>query len=209
MNNRLPGNSAKTDAFITRYLPLVDAVVGGMIGGLPSSFERDDLVQAGRVGLVIAARLWSKGLPKHWKNRTPAAEKAAVRQMIKRQIYHDAAVGTWDWATRRADGDITLTEPCEPSRFQAAERAYEQAKLPRCPEGDPDYSTLRTAIEEAKSGLTKQQKELLDLVFEHSISVREIGRKKLIGVGWRRTRQMYQDALEVVGAKLGEMGWAA
>lgn len=45
-----------TDAFVERYMPLVERVVAPIARKVQGLFEHEDLLQAGRLGLVIAAR---------------------------------------------------------------------------------------------------------------------------------------------------------
>jgi len=44
------------DALVTRFAPLVKRIAYHMIGRLPASVMVDDLIQAGMIGLLDAAR---------------------------------------------------------------------------------------------------------------------------------------------------------
>jgi RNA polymerase sigma factor for flagellar operon FliA len=49
------------DALVTRYAPLVKRIAHHLLGRLPGSVQLDDLVQAGMIGLLEAARKYDAG----------------------------------------------------------------------------------------------------------------------------------------------------
>jgi len=60
-----PGARPDVDAVVTEHLPLVGHIVRSVISRVPSHVHRDDLVSAGMLALVLAARSFdaSRGVP--------------------------------------------------------------------------------------------------------------------------------------------------
>jgi len=174
------------DQFIDDYLGLVDQTVAHYRPRLPASFLTEDLIGAGRLGLVIAAKTYkpSQGPADYW-----------CKFCIRREILNLVAGRNWVWAKARqplAAARNATTEPTE-----------------------PQDERLTEAVTTAKLALTPAQRKLIDLMYEHSISLKQIGRSHLLTipgvavVGERTVRKLHKAAMEVLRAELERIGWAA
>ncbi len=196
---RIPVSADATgeDSFIERHADVVLEVINRCRArGLPTKIEIADLQQAGRLGLLRAARSFDAAL---------SPERAWAWKCVRREVY--AVIrAQWGWAT--------TTEPVEQldaaGSPQARDHREIEAKLARQFGAEArtvvDHTELVAIIEEAKVDLSDRQRDLLDLVCLHQMSPRQIGRGKLLGMGWRLTMKEYHQALAKVRVRLERSG---
>ncbi len=171
--------SAEQEAWILARLDMVPPIARARHRRLPPSYEVEDLIQAGRMGLVLAVRTLDPSVDgDHWAR---ACIGRQIDQVVVGRQLTDGAGGKfgeqWWYATHRQADPVSEETPIA--------EAVEEI----------DADQLRARVAAAKDGLTGRQRDLLDLVFWHCMSLREIGRKKLLGIGWRRVMREYREAL--------------
>ncbi len=84
------GSAPAVEELVSSHLPLVGYLVRELMGKLPSHVNRDDLVSAGMMALVLAARGFDDG------RKVPFARFAAIR--IKGALIDE--LRSMDWASR-------------------------------------------------------------------------------------------------------------
>jgi len=217
------------DAFVERFMPLVRETVYSFRDRLPAKFDFSDLMGAGRLGLVIAARTVPRTVdpeqfdPAKW-----------ARWCIRREVLNEICgpsrgqplgdgkrnqeTGAWVQAKRTVslDGDSGRPEYLGPNHLvrgavqPAAEarpiyirrggRSLFQVALPDRPETEsPEAAKLAVAT----GSLPEHQQRLLQLVYDQGMSLRVVGRKKLLGIGWRRAKREHDAAIETLRAAMG------
>lgn len=179
------------DEFIHRFLPLVPKIVGRMRHRIPRIFETSDLVQSGRLGLVIAARTFdpSKGAGQPW-----AAEFWA-RQLIRREVLNSVARKNWLYAKGRSP----LTEEC------TALAIYE----PPPPEPELPAAVADPNLARAIETLTFRERKVIELVYHRGLNHSEIARRRLTGVTRGKVITDHRKALAKLRTKLEELERAA
>lgn len=177
----MTGLSPQTEAFILAHLSLVDQTARKIKQRLPSYFRMEDLVQAGRVGLVTAARTID---PLQY---TMAQTESYCRTLIKRAILNSCVGPDWIYATRSSELEARDDHPIP-------EQAVET----------PQNVAMRKALEEAKQDLSPLQRELLDLAYEQGVSIWDMQRQRLKvrGCGWKNARKEIESALDILRKRL-------
>lgn len=224
--------NAVVEAFVTRFLPLVKETVYTFRDRLPEKFETADLMGAGRLGLVIAARSVPRTVDPARFDPAKWARFCIRRQMLneicgnsKGQPLGDGKrnqeTGAWVQAKQTESleeedaggndlgnrGPVILAraavQPLEEARpiYGRRRRAVIQIALPDRPsEPRPEVARLNAATRR----LTVLQQRLLELVYDQGVSLRVVGRKKMLGVGWRRAQREHDAAIATLRAEMGK-----
>jgi len=86
------------DALVTRYAPLVKRIAHHLLGRLPGSVQLDDLVQAGMIGLLEAARKYDAGRGASFETYAGIRIRGAMLDEMRRG----------DWAPRSVHRNARL-----------------------------------------------------------------------------------------------------
>ena len=138
---------------------------------LPPSFELEDLVHEGVLGLIQAARSFD---PVHrTSERTWATRKIthAIQEAVRGKPYH--------YATARAELVLIERRP---------------APEPEAAEPSPHDEAVRRAL----ALLPAQQQELLRALYEHNESMYSLRKRKALGLSWRGLQAQHDQALETL-----------
>jgi RNA polymerase sigma factor (sigma-70 family) len=177
----MPNPQTPENEFIQRFLPLVPKIVGRMRHRIPRIFETADLVQSGRVGLVIAARTFdpSRGAGEPW-----AAEYWA-RQLIRREVLNAIGRKNWLYAKgRTTTGECTDLTVYDPPAEPAAE------------------APLNPVLAQAIESLPWRQRKVIELVYHRGLNHSEIARKRLTGVTRGKVISDHRKALATLRERL-------
>ncbi len=79
-----PDASSAREKLIVEYLPLVRYVLGRLAINLPSHIERDDLLSAGVVGLVMASETYDAGKGASFKTYAYSCIRGSILDEIRR-----------------------------------------------------------------------------------------------------------------------------
>lgn len=177
---------AAAQAFIERHLHLVEPIADRARRHLPKVFERDDLIQAGRLGLVQAAYTYSAeaGLEENWAN-------FSIRRAISN---HVAGCNTRypgrEWMSPyQYEKDRRPLEEAPP----AAPVSYDAAAEPK--------TDLEAAVQLATAELPPVQQKIIELKYDQGISLKSIARDYL-KTRPKRVSEEHSKALRTLGGAL-------
>lgn len=157
-----------------RHLAMVEPMAAAVKRKLPDSFELDDLIQSARLGLVVAA----------WTYRPECGpEDYWAWFQIRRELRNSYCGNSYIWATHRTELPSQLPAPL-PAPSEPAE--------------PQEQSQIKKAIR----SLPAVQRLLLSLIYDQGYSVRQVGRQKLAGIGWRRTIAEHSAAIAQLRERL-------
>lgn len=185
------------EQFIQQFLPLVPKIVARMRHRIPRIFETADLIQSGRVGLVIAARTFdsSKGRGEAW-----AAEFWA-RQLIRREVLNAIARKNWLYAK----GRTALPEDPQGQNPYLRRMGWKCTALTvyqPAPEAPPAAANEKLAA--ALEVLTPRERKVIELVYVKGLTHSEIARERLAGVSRVKVIRHHKRALDKLRERLTE-----
>jgi RNA polymerase sigma factor for flagellar operon FliA len=167
---------AERDALITENIPLVRAIARNLIVRLPPSFELDDLVAAGNIGLIEAAQRFEveRGVP--YSAYACRRIRGAMRDSIRRKEWLSATCAPLDE---------------HPSYLPDYDRLIERTE------------TAKVVIK-CLDDLPDREKQLIESHYYKERYVRDAGRE--IGVGTDRATQLHKQALDRLEISLRRRG---
>jgi RNA polymerase sigma factor for flagellar operon FliA len=140
----VPSQSLSEDQLVEQHLPLVGYIVNEVLTRLPSHVERDDLVSAGLMGLVLAARAYDAATGVPFPNYARTRIRGAVVDELR----------SADWAPRGMR-----------ARARTVTRAEDQltAQLGRLPRPDEVAAVLGATVDEVHSVRDDVARSMLSL----------------------------------------------
>lgn len=159
-------HEAGINRLIEENLGLVNPIATAIRRRLPPRFELDDLVQAGRVGLVVAARNYDPSL------MVPFAcyVRKRIRGAMLDAVRTDRIFGPY--------GVRAKQELLSPHLLRTSE-----------PVGHLDMLGLESA------GLSAQEQRVLELIYVEGQTPAGIGRSRVLHIGRQRVEQLHHQAL--------------
>jgi RNA polymerase sigma factor (sigma-70 family) len=145
----------RRNEYVEANLDLVDAIARSLVRRLPPCFELDDLKQAGAMGLLRAAELYSRCLNVPFRFYAQIRIRGEMIETVRRRRYRDATADPLDDQAAELPG---------PSNVVAMDAGIEQRQMCR---------RVATALE----GLDQDDRDALRIYF--------LEEKRLAGVGER------------------------
>lgn len=167
---------ARRDSLVEQHLDLVDSIARAVAASLPRTFELDDLIQVGRLGLLRAATNYRPD--EH--NDTPFS--AYARPVIRGAILDSARRGKYVENTRPS-----ITEMPHPALECDAE-------------GELDRARSRARLRRAVDGLAPRLKTVIQIHYGEDERLPLVG--AALGVGKSRASQLHLEALQELRAVL-------
>lgn len=168
----------RRDELIESHLELVRQIARAFLSSLPSSFELDDLIGAGNLGLLKAATNYD---PRR-HNGTPFS--AYARPVILGAIRDSVRRREWDWH-----------EHTRSNVSEMPERAF-------TPEMEAFLDRVRQAeqVQRAVDGLGERHRAVVDSYYGEEMRLPAVGER--LGVGKSRASQLHVEALREIRAEL-------
>jgi RNA polymerase sigma factor FliA len=185
---------ARRDALVLAHLPLVRSIAHSIAHHLPRTFEQDDLVSTGYLGLLKAAT-----------NYRPEVHGGAPFSAYARPVIHGAIIdsvrrGAYVENTR---GSIQAP-PLHFSTEECSTVAYRDfspgAGVSSDLEGDLDRERLRTRLRCAVADLDSRHGSVIEWHYTDELKLPEVGRR--LKVGKSRASQVHMEAVRALRDKL-------
>jgi RNA polymerase sigma factor (sigma-70 family) len=167
----------RRDGLVLAHLELVRSIAHGVAATLPATFDIDDLISTGYVGLLRAAT-----------NYRPAVHGGAPFSAYARPVIHGAIVDS----VRRGK----YIENTRASVESITERVGPVADR----EGDIDRERRRGQLRRAVASLDARHSNVIAWHYDDEERLPEVGRR--LGVGKSRASQIHCEALEELREKL-------
>lgn len=183
--------SGAQSLWIERYLPLVEKIARQHHRMVPRSIDIQDLRQAGRLGLVVAAQslAWLADTGEEFAS-------AAIRTHIRNFL-----VG----AGHRRQGEMAYAMAAVPLDTADGHRQALDYWRESTAAAERDRATEQ-ALVKAREGLSERQRALLDLVYGQGLSLTQIGTARSVGRGVRTVVKEHTAALKRLRKLLEEAG---
>ena len=225
-------SARETEQLVMRHAELVKRIAYHLAGRLPASVEVDDLIQAGMLGLLEAARELFGGAWRKFRDLRRAFESAARcstgcasstgrrARCIARRVRWRTPSASWKLNTvaRRAipmlpnKMGVSLDEYHkiveDAAGCQIASLTTEEGEINATdPEADPFRDVFderfRSALSEAIDGLPERERMVMSLYYDDELNLKEIG--AVLKVSESRICQIHGQALTRLQARLA--GW--
>jgi RNA polymerase sigma factor for flagellar operon FliA len=184
----------RRDALVLAHLELVRSIARSISFHLPATFELDDLISTGYVGLIRAAT-----------NYRPEGHGGAPFSAYARPVIHGAIV---DSVRRGAYVENTrpsieaLPVPTDTGSWTQPGRGrggFVGAVLVDG-EGDLDRERLRIRLRRAVADLDARHGSVIEWHYKDELKLPEVGRR--LGVGKNRASQLHVEAVRAIRDKL-------
>jgi len=168
---------SRRDALVVEHLALVPPIARRISRSLPPSFDLDDLIGAGNLGLVTAAARYRPGL----HGGTPFS--AYARVVIRGFILSSVRRGAYVEATRPALGEVHVLPSTVPALVESIDRGRQRWRL-----------------EVAVARLEPRQRAAVELHYTEELPLREVAER--YGVGRAQASRLHVAAVKVLRARL-------
>jgi RNA polymerase sigma factor for flagellar operon FliA len=182
-----------TDPLVLEYAPLVRHVVGKVAPRGIVGVDREDLISAGVLGLVRAARRYDPDHPAEFKTYAYACIRGAVLEELRRRRKAEAS--------RTADGwqsVVSLQELTE----EGASGLARSAESGPTPDQQAEQNESLTLLAEAIDDLPRRERVALVLYAERHLTLKQIAR--VLGVTEGRASQLHSAAVAKLSDRLTE-----
>jgi len=216
------------DDLVARHADLVRRIAGHLLGRLPASVQADDLIQAGLIGLLEAARNYdaSQGASfetyagirirgamldeirrNNWAPRSVYRKSRQVAEAIRR-VEHRLGRDAADAEVARELG-LSLNDYHELLRQAAGHSLFSleevgEADMEARGTGSPlerlQREDFRRALAQAIETLPKRERLVLSLYYDEELNLREIG--AVLGVSESRISQIHSQAVLRLQARM-------
>lgn len=158
----------RAQSFVLTHLSMVEPIARKMSHTLPKAFELEDLIGAGRLGLVQAG--WTF---------TPQTGAST-----------DGGANAWAYfCIRRA---ILNAVSGKPYRYAVDRRGLSDS-IPL--QAEAIVQPVHPALEAAKRSLDPRETRLLELIYDQNQSIKAIARERSIGLSRRSVQHAHRKAL--------------
>ena len=180
-----------TDPLIIEYAPLVRHVVGKVAPRAIVGVDREDLISAGVLGLVRAARRYDPDHPAEFKTFAYACIRGAVLEELRRRRKAKAARTPDGWSSV-----VSLQELTEEGTSGLSRRAESAPTPDQQAEQNESLALLTEAIDE----LPRRERVTLVLYAERHLTLKQIAR--VLGVTEGRASQLHSAAVAKLADRL-------
>ena len=216
------------DDLIARHAPQVKRIAYHLLARLPASVQVDDLIQAGMLGLLEAARRYDPAQGASFATFAEPRIRGAMLDEIRkgdwtpRSVHRKArevtaAIHAVETATGREAQDrdiaeqmgVSLTEYHEALTDLRGQRllSLDESEIHRVPApgGDPSEAVGRDSLLKLLASaidlLPEREKLVLSLYYDEELHLKEIG--AVLGVSESRVSQLHGQALARLRARVG------
>jgi RNA polymerase sigma-B factor len=194
-----PSTLQRRDAFITRFLPLADALAGRHCCRFGDLIERDDLIQVARLALVqAAARITEERTAPAYLKRCitgALAQHLRDRGRLVRVPARCQSVEPWR--------HLSLDAPCNP--HSSGEEIHEASSCPldllAAPPSSQSPSADSALVQDLLALLEPRQAAAIRLTIFDGLSLRQAGQR--LGVSAITVCRTRRKALQVLQLALG------
>ena len=182
---------------LEEYLPMVAGIARGIHDKLPQFVDLDEMIAAGRLGLVDAAAKYDPTMNVPFR--------AYAKHRIRGAILD--ALRTNDWMTRDARvRHKTLGEDAPANVGPVAIEPYAELIVDQRPGAQEalELASARELVAKAMATLPERYRRVLILYYTHELTQLEISRE--LGVNESRVGQIRHRALGMLRAELGRQG---
>mgnify|MGYP003632754314 CR=1 FL=1 len=219
------------DTVVTEHSELVRRIAYHLAARLPASVEVDDLIQAGMVGLLEAARHFDASQGASFSTFAGIRIRGAMLDELRRgdwtprSVHRKSreaakAVRAIEARTGRAASDAEVARELGIDAHELQQLNREAASAPLMsldelpadvvdgigaldtPEEDVENSEFRSDLVHAVANLPERERLVMSLYYEQELNLREIA--AVIGVSESRVCQIHGQALVRLRARLGD-----
>jgi RNA polymerase sigma factor FliA len=213
-------NRPKKDAYILAHLPQVRNVAIGIRLRIPQGFELQELIGCGTLGLVasaetfdpkrgaarswarrhIASAIWDYVLDRHpsGSRRREGEERHVCAGQNYRRFNPNQTAFSIDILADAMDRNslnprkARVRNILQRLAVWPADASEDEERAEREERSDALASTV---LYIAREVLTRRELEVLRLYYQEERSLRQIGRSKVLDIGWRRVAGEYDEAI--------------
>ncbi len=218
------------DELVERYAPLVKRIAYHLIGRLPASVQPDDLMQAGMIGLLEAARNYDAGQGASFETYAGIRVRGAMLDEVRRNDWAPRSVHRKVRALSEAVNRVESSKGRDARDTEIAEAlglsldeyfsilkdisgyrvlSFEDVGLDEerliDDQGNAidhlEAEGIKRMLADAISGLPEKERLVLALYYDEELNLREIG--EVFGVTESRICQIHSQALVRLQARMG------
>ena len=222
---------ADQDDLVERYASLVKRIAYHLIARLPSSVQPDDLMQAGMIGLLEAARNYDAGRGASFETYAGIRVRGAMLDEVRRNDWAPRSVHRKVRALSEAVGRVESSKGRDARDTEIAEAlglsldeyfqilkdisgyrvlsfediGLDEERLIDEQGNAPDQleaKGVKRVLAEAISSLPKKERLVLALYYDEELNLREIG--EIFGITESRICQIHSQALVRLQARLAK-----
>ena len=187
-----PPQPDPTDQLIVEYAPLVRHVVGKVAPRGIVGVDREDLLSAGALGLVRAARRYDPAQPAEFKTYAYACIRGAVLEELRCRRKAKGTSTADGWSSV-----VSLQELTEAGTSDLSRSAEQSPSPDEQAEQKESLALMAEAIDE----LPRRERVTLVLYAERHLTLQQIAR--VLGVTEGRASQLHSAAVAKLSARLG------
>jgi len=192
---------ASRDGLVLEHLALVDTIARHLHAKFPPCFELDDLVSAGRLGLIKAAALFDK--------TRGVSFEAYARKRIRGEIleavgFHSTREHCRRWRFEEATRPPIKEHDVDAPRDQVrGESADPDVDLDR----DVEAAKRRELIDGAIASLPRRHAVLIEMHYRGDLPMSDVAASPEFSVSRGRASQIHKEAKQMVGEYLRRRGF--
>ena len=216
------------DDLVAQHAPLVKRIAGHLLCRLPSSVQADDLIQAGLIGLLEAARNYDPGQGASFETFAGIRIRGAMLDEIRRNNWAPRSVFRKARKIAQTIREIEARNGRDASDHEVAEAMHlsmdeyhqllqeanahslfsfdelSDGELPVEPASTPfddvQAEDFRRGLVESIEALPERERLVLSLYYEQELNLREIG--EVLGVSESRISQIHSQAVLRLQARM-------
>ncbi|XOV90813.1 MAG: RNA polymerase sigma factor FliA [Pseudomonadota bacterium] len=219
-------NAALEEQRVLEQLPLVKRIALHLFGSMPSGIEMDDLVQAGMLGLLAAARDYSPDHGAAFSTYAGIRIRGAILDEVRQLNFAPRSVQKKAQMLSRAERTVTarlgntatdsdmaaeLNVPLGEYHDMVRDVAFGQLvhmdddaqdlfESDSDPAGSVEAQDTRQAIADCINELPEREKLFMALYYQEELNLKEIG--EVLGVSESRACQIHGQALSTLRRKM-------
>lgn len=214
------------EARVSENLSLVKRITYHLMGKLPTGIESDDLMQAGMMGLLAAAKEYSPDRGASFSTYAGIRIRGAILDEIRRTNWSPRSVQKKAQLLSRAVNSVEARTGCHATDRDLADelgvsledyfdmaRDVASSQLLYLDDGEPEQSPesenpvsllqddgLKQAVIEAIDELPEKERMVMALYYQEELNLKEIG--QVLGVSESRVCQIHGQALTRLRSRL-------
>lgn len=168
--------------YVVDNLDLVDTIARSLLGRLPPCFELSDLIQEGRIGLIDAAKKYSRAYNVNFRAYAKYRIRGEILESVRRRRYTEATMPGLERDHYEMPGPDKVVEI----------------------QGSIAHQQIMERVDQAMGGLTPQHRVAIREYYYRDKRLAGVGAK--LGVKEPRSSQILRNALESLRTELRRQG---